>query len=156
MKFDYLIHITRNGDKTYSVQVRDNGVEQPVSSKPVEGLDWQTLWQAIPRHIAKREDSKIEQLKRENAKLPEPKTWVPTAAGTPAPKAGQPPMAQPVVPVRESPNPQPPLEVATSAPVEIPKRGIVQGAVSGARTISVETGILPEEPASKPNRRAKR
>lgn len=124
MKFDYTIHLTRSGDKTYSVQVRDGGIERPGLSKPVTGLSWENLWVAIPRAIQQREGRKVAELKASAAKVPPPKDWVPSAAGQPTPVATPAPAPSPAPKPEPAPGTAPvataPMPELTQVP---PKRG---------------------------------
>lgn len=131
MKFDYNIHITRSGDKTYAVQVRDGGAERPGVSKPVAGLDWNTLWATIPRAIQQRENKKIEEYKKAIAKVPEPKDWVPTAPGQPAIAGPAVSPATPPAPLPKLPPepPPPPMPEITQVPKRGPGRPPKQAAV---------------------------
>lgn len=134
MKFDYNIHITRSGDKTYAVQVRDGGSDRPGVSKPVTGLDWNTLWATIPRAIQQRENKKIEEYKKAIAKVPEPKDWVPTAPGQPTAAATAPADPAPATPPTPLPKlppepPPPPMPEITQVPKRGPGRPPKQAAV---------------------------
>lgn len=86
MKFDYVIHLTRNGDRKYTFQIQDKSGDTPFTSKPMMDMDWAAMWAVIPRAIESRENKKVEELKAAAAaaKLSEPKDWVPPAAGVPA------------------------------------------------------------------------
>lgn len=109
MKFDYVIHVTRSGDRTYTVEILDQSGEKPVATRPLEGLSWQKLWTAVPKGISDRENKKIEAMKAAAALPPEPKDWVPSAAGQPAASAPVPAAAAP------------PSGAPATAPVAAPK-----------------------------------
>lgn len=98
MKFDYTLHITRSGDRTYSVQMRDNGGDTPDVGRRAANLDWKTLWKAIPKAIEQRENKKIADYKAALDKPAPPKNWVPTAAGQPNQSTPAPAPAQSVAP----------------------------------------------------------
>lgn len=83
MKFDYVIHITRNGERKYTAQLQDKGGDTPFTSQPTDPMDWNTLFNVLKHGIESRENKKVAEFRAAAAKPSEPKDWVPTASGQP-------------------------------------------------------------------------